>query len=127
MRNLVMRCWLLALLVVPLATSVASAAPGLRVRLVGPAANPDAVGAQLRVEFADGVGPVREVQAGSGYWSQQGAVQVIGTPRPPVAVIFSPRPATSSRRSDRRPSRKRSASNTATGAPPSNPTSNHER
>ncbi|MEK0430471.1 MAG: hypothetical protein RL139_275, partial [Gemmatimonadota bacterium] len=63
-----------------------AAAPGLRVRLVGPAANPDAVGAQLRLEFADGVGAVREIQAGSGYWSQQGVVQVLGTPRPPVAV-----------------------------------------
>jgi enediyne biosynthesis protein E4 len=64
----------------------AAAAPGLRVRLVGPAANPDAVGAQLRLEFAEGLGPVREVQAGSGYWSQQGAVQVLGAPRPAVAV-----------------------------------------
>jgi len=64
----------------------AAGAPGLRVRLVGPAMNPDAVGAQVRVEFAGGLGPVREVQAGSGYWSQQGAVSVFGAPTPPVAV-----------------------------------------
>ena len=64
----------------------ATAQPGLRVRLVGPSANPDAVGAQVRLEYADGLGPVREVQAGSGYWSQQGAVQLLGAPRRPVAV-----------------------------------------
>ncbi len=64
----------------------AAAAPGLRVRLVGSVANPDAVGAQVRLEFATGLGPVREVQAGSGYWSQQGAVQVLGVPTAPVAV-----------------------------------------
>jgi len=48
--------------------------------------NPDAVGAQVRLEFTSGLGPVREVQAGSGYWSQQGAVQIFGTPTAPVAV-----------------------------------------
>ncbi|MFZ9898817.1 MAG: ASPIC/UnbV domain-containing protein, partial [Gemmatimonadaceae bacterium] len=64
----------------------AAAAPGLRVRLVGSVANPDAVGAQVRLEFATGLGPVREVQAGSGYWSQQGAVQVLGAPTAPKAV-----------------------------------------
>ncbi|HEV8509096.1 MAG TPA: FG-GAP-like repeat-containing protein [Gemmatimonadales bacterium] len=54
--------------------------PGLRVRLVGPAANPTAVGAQMRLRLGDASGPVREVQAGSGYWSQNGAVQVLGAP-----------------------------------------------
>ncbi|MBM3885739.1 MAG: VCBS repeat-containing protein [Gemmatimonadetes bacterium] len=63
-----------------------AAASGLRVRLVGPVVNPDAVGAQVRLEFTSGLGPVREVQAGSGYWSQQGAVQIFGTPTAPVAV-----------------------------------------
>ncbi|MBV9879011.1 MAG: CRTAC1 family protein [Gemmatirosa sp.] len=63
------------------------ARPGLRVRVRGPAANPDAVGAQVRVEFAGGrLGPVREIQAGSGYWSQNGAVQVFGAPTPAAAV-----------------------------------------
>ncbi len=54
------------------------ATPGLRVRLVGPAGNPTAVGTQLRLRSGDRDGPVREVQAGSGYWSQNGAVQVLG-------------------------------------------------
>jgi enediyne biosynthesis protein E4 len=56
----------------------AGAAPGLRVRLIGAAGNPTAVGAQLRLRYAGRSGPVREVQAGSGYWSQNGAVQVLG-------------------------------------------------
>jgi hypothetical protein len=54
------------------------ASPGLRVRLVGPPGNPTAVGTQLRLRYGDQGGPVREVQAGSGYWSQNGAVQVLG-------------------------------------------------
>ncbi len=54
------------------------AIPGLRVRLVGPPSNPHAVGAQLRLVYPSRRGPVREVQAGSGYWSVNGAVQVLG-------------------------------------------------
>jgi hypothetical protein len=62
------------------------ARPGLRVRLVGPAANPHAVGAVIRLEYATGSGPAREIHAGSGYWSQDGAVPVMGMREPPVAV-----------------------------------------
>ncbi len=62
------------------------AAPGLRVRLVGPPGNPTAVGAQLRLRYGDRGGPVREVQAGSGYWSQNGAVQVLGHALEPTAL-----------------------------------------
>jgi hypothetical protein len=51
---------------------------GLRVRLVGPAGNPDAVGAALRIRYADGDGPVHEVRAGSNYWSEDGLVTVLG-------------------------------------------------
>jgi hypothetical protein len=54
-----------------------SAAPGLRVRLAGPPDNPLGVGAQLRVVTATGSGPVREVRAGSGYWSMDGATTVL--------------------------------------------------
>ncbi len=63
------------------------AKPGLRVRLVGTPLNPDGVGAQIRVQFGDRIGPVREVTAGSGYWSQNGAVQVMGLPQVPSAVM----------------------------------------
>jgi enediyne biosynthesis protein E4 len=54
------------------------AAQGLRVRLEGSDANPDAIGAQVRGIYGDRSGPVREIHAGSGYWSQNGAVQVLG-------------------------------------------------
>ena len=63
------------------------AAPGLRVRLKGRPGNPDAIGAQVRVRYQDGLGPVREVQAGSGYWSSNGAVLVMGLRTAPVAVV----------------------------------------
>ncbi|HEY5489649.1 MAG TPA: CRTAC1 family protein, partial [Gemmatimonadaceae bacterium] len=62
------------------------AKPGLRVRIAGPASNPDGIGVQLRVVYGDRMGPVREVQAGSGYWSQNGAVQVMGLSGVPTAV-----------------------------------------
>lgn len=62
------------------------AVPGLRVRLAGPPSNPDGVGAQIRIVYGDRKGPVREVQSGSGYWSENGAVQVFGTPTAPTAI-----------------------------------------
>ena len=62
------------------------ATPGLRVRLEGPPANPDAIGAAMRVVYADGRGPLREVRAGSGYWSVDGATQVLGLRAEPHAV-----------------------------------------
>jgi hypothetical protein len=56
-----------------------NAEPGLRVRLVGPEGNPRGAGARLRVVYADGsYGPAREVHLGSGYWSVDGAVPVLG-------------------------------------------------
>ncbi|MEW6155798.1 MAG: FG-GAP-like repeat-containing protein [Verrucomicrobiota bacterium] len=62
------------------------ARPGLRVRLAGPPGNPSGVGAVLRLDFGDRLGSAREVQFGSGYWSQNSAVQVLATPRPPVRL-----------------------------------------
>jgi hypothetical protein len=53
------------------------AKPGLRVRLRGPPGNPFGVGAVLRLAAGPRRGPAREVHAGSGYWSQDGAVQVL--------------------------------------------------
>ncbi len=60
--------------------------PGLRVKLVGPPGNPSGIGAQVRLRYGDRSGPVREVQAGSGYWSQYGAVQVLGRSGDPTAL-----------------------------------------
>ena len=90
------------------------AKPGLRVRLAGPPSNPDAVGAQVRIVYDSSLssraptfssraptlssraksrdllframGPIREISAGSGYWSQNGAVQVFGLSNTPTAV-----------------------------------------
>jgi hypothetical protein len=64
----------------------ASAKPGLRVRLAGPPSNPDGVGAQVRLVYGTTMGPVREVQSGSGYWSENGAVQVFGLSGAPTEV-----------------------------------------
>jgi hypothetical protein len=63
------------------------AAIGLRVRVVGPADNPDGVGAQIRVVYGDRMGPMREIHAGSGYWSENGAIQVFGLSGTPTAVL----------------------------------------
>jgi hypothetical protein len=60
--------------------------PTLRVRLKGPPSNPSAIGAQLRLRFGSRLGPLREIQAGSGYWSQSSAVALMGKPTQPSAV-----------------------------------------
>jgi hypothetical protein len=54
------------------------ATPGLRVKLQGPAGNPRGIGTVLRLEYGTRTGPAREVHGGSGYWSLDGAVQVLG-------------------------------------------------
>jgi hypothetical protein len=54
-----------------------SARPGLRVRLQGPPGNPSGIGAVLRLVRGEMLGPARELHAGSGYWSQDGGVQVL--------------------------------------------------
>src|SRR6185503_6052858 len=59
---------------------------GLRVRIAGPAGNPDGIGVRIRIVYGAAMGPVREIQAGSGYWSQNGAVQVLGLSGTPTAV-----------------------------------------
>jgi hypothetical protein len=44
-------------------------------------------GAKVRVEYAGGrKGPARETHGGSGYWSQEGSMVVMGLEEPPVAV-----------------------------------------
>lgn len=65
----------------------AAGKPGLRVRLEGPAGNPDGIGAVVRVGTAQRLGPAREVHAGSGYWSQDSAVQVMHFEETPTQVI----------------------------------------
>ena len=60
--------------------------PGLRVKLRGPPGNPSGIGAVLRLKFGERLGPAREIHAGSGYWSQDSAVQVLGVPEPPTQI-----------------------------------------
>src|SRR2546428_744876 len=54
--------------------------PGLRVRPLGAPGNPRGAGAVRRVVFGGRQGPARAVLAGSGYWSQESAVQVLARP-----------------------------------------------
>lgn len=53
--------------------------PGLRIRLLGPPQNRNGIGSSIRLVYENGQkGPRREIQAGSGYWSQNSATQVMG-------------------------------------------------
>jgi len=63
-----------------------TAMAGLRVKLAGPPGNPDGIGAVLRLDFGGRLGPAREIQAGSGFWSQNSPVQVLGRPESPTSV-----------------------------------------
>ena len=54
--------------------------------MAGPVGNPDGVGAVVRLRFARGPGPAREIHAGSGYWSQDSPVPVLALPADPVAL-----------------------------------------
>ncbi len=64
-----------------------AAAPGLRVRMRGPAGNLDAIGAQIRLKTAEGLGPVREVHCASGPIGQQSFTQVFGAPKAPATLV----------------------------------------
>jgi hypothetical protein len=64
---------------------------GRRIRLVGPAGNRSAIGAQVRLKVADRVGPAREIHAGSGYWSQDSSVLVFApSATPPLLWVRWP-------------------------------------
>jgi len=54
------------------------AKPGLRIRLSGLKGNQSGVGATIRLIYDKGFGPAREIHLGSGYWSQDSMVQVLG-------------------------------------------------
>ena len=59
---------------------------GVRVRLLGTAANPHGIGATLRVVYQDGMGPARELRLGSGYWSVDDPVAVLGLRAEPRGI-----------------------------------------
>jgi len=60
----------------------AHARPGLAVRLIGPSANREGIGAALRLIAAGRAGPVKEIHAGSGYWSQDSTRCVLTSTSP---------------------------------------------
>jgi hypothetical protein len=54
-----------------------AAKPGIRVRVDGGPDNPLGIGAELRAIAGSARGPVREIRAGGGYWSMDGATTII--------------------------------------------------
>jgi enediyne biosynthesis protein E4 len=63
-----------------------SARVGLRVRLNAGPDNPWGIGAVLRVRYGSRLGPAREIHSGSGYWSSDDPVVVLGLDDQPSAV-----------------------------------------
>ncbi|MCP5524402.1 MAG: VCBS repeat-containing protein [Verrucomicrobiales bacterium] len=59
---------------------------GLTVHLIGPRQNVTAIGASVRLITANGAGPRQEIQAGGGYWSQNGATLILGHAQDPQAL-----------------------------------------
>ena len=65
-----------------------AARAGEVVRVEGEVGNRWGIGSTIRLLYSDGSrGPARLVSAGSGYWSQQGAVQVMGRGKKEVAEV----------------------------------------
>lgn len=64
-----------------------SGQPGLRVRLRFGGENQRAIGAKLRVKNGSNLGTVREIQAGSGYWSQNSSTVVINQVKPGSELV----------------------------------------
>ncbi len=54
--------------------------PGVRVRLVGPAGNPDGLGAVVQIRSGGFAGPAREIHGGSGTGSQDAAITILARP-----------------------------------------------
>jgi hypothetical protein len=63
-----------------------SGRPGIRVHLTGPAGNPDALGASMRLVMGQSQGALKEVQAGSGHFSQNSLEQVFSIVQKPAAL-----------------------------------------
>jgi hypothetical protein len=62
------------------------ARPGLRVRLTGDGMNRSGIGAVVRLGTEGKWSPAREIHAGSGYWSQDSAVQVLSLAGQPTSI-----------------------------------------
>lgn len=70
------------------------ARPGLRITVRGTATNPDGVGSYVRIltgsNDTESIAPAHEIQAGSGYWSQNSRTLVLALP-PPIPNAPAPR------------------------------------
>jgi len=63
---------------------------GFRIHLIGSPSNRNAIGSSIRLIYQNGTkGPKREIQAGSGYWSQNNSTQVLGYANSlkPIAIL----------------------------------------
>ena len=63
-----------------------NAKPGLRVKLTSPSGDAGCVDATVQLIYKDGHGPAKQIQCGSGYWSQDSPVLVFGIPRSPEKI-----------------------------------------
>ena len=64
-----------------------TASQGVTVKLQGPDQNRSAIGSGIRILYKDGTrGPLRTIQAGSGYRSQNSTSQVLGLAGEPEAI-----------------------------------------
>jgi hypothetical protein len=63
-----------------------SGKPGVRVALRGTRGNPNAIGAIVRLQFGERLGPAIEVRAGGGYWSQDSSRLVMAAPSTPTGL-----------------------------------------
>lgn len=64
------------------------ARPGLRVKVQGPPGNESGIGTWIRPRTETGWGPMREIKSGSGYWSQDSSILVLGSAQPILQVAF---------------------------------------
>ncbi|MBI1842780.1 MAG: ASPIC/UnbV domain-containing protein, partial [Verrucomicrobia bacterium] len=64
-----------------------TAEPGIRMRLVVSDGIESAIGAVFRAERGGKWGAARELKSGSGYWSQDSAVQIIAASPAPTRVM----------------------------------------
>jgi len=62
------------------------ARPGVRVKWKGPPGNPAGFGASVRLVHGDRMGPRHEWHGGSGWWSVDGRVAVLGLRGEPTAI-----------------------------------------
>ncbi len=60
--------------------------PGLRVKVEGPPGNRFGAGTVLRLRYKDRFGPAHEIHAGSGYWSADSPVSILGKSGEPSGI-----------------------------------------